>query len=131
MGSAKLPEKISERIDSENFSQYEPIDGKHSNSGIIELKREISKLKSENDKLRREINDLMNGAEISLLQEKIRHMALLLKSPKNSKIKNNQETSPRARISVIKANAIRKIMKKKGGDLRTSKKVKPKKQPSG
>ena len=131
MGSAKLPEKISERLDSDVFHQSDPINGKLSSFGSVELKREIAILKAENDKLRREIKDLKNGTEIALLQDKIRHMAFLLKSPNGSKRKKNQETKPPSRISIIKANAIRKIMKKKSDDLRTGKKIKPKKPPSG
>jgi hypothetical protein len=131
MGSAKIPEKINERLDSDKIIESNPIPGRLSNLGVLELKQEIARLKTENIKLNIEIDNLKNGSEIALLREKIRRMALLLKSPKKSKNKKVQETRPIAKISIIKATSIRKIMKKKGDDLPAIKKSKTTKSLSG
>lgn len=128
MGSAKIPEKINERLDSDKIIESNPIPGRLSNLGVLELKQEIAILRTENKKLSIEIDNLKNGSEIAFLREKIRRMALLLKSPKNKKI---QETRPTAKISIIKAKSIRKIMKKKGDDLPAIKKSRTTKSLSG
>ena len=131
MGSAKIPEKINERLDSDKIIESNPLPGRLSNLGVLELKQEIARLKTENIKLKIEIDNLRNGSEIALLREKIRRMALLSKSPKKIKTKKVQETRPIAKVSIIKAKSIRKIMKKKGDDLPAIKKSKATKSLSG
>jgi hypothetical protein len=126
MGAAKLPEKIIERMDSEINLGSDKIREEHVNYDIFNLKLQIEKLKKENEKLQKIIFDLKNNPESVILRKKIR--ALESKLMKFEKSNSGRVTPPTT--SVMKAKAIRKIMKKKGDDPRSIVKAKSKKASS-
>jgi hypothetical protein len=126
MGTAKLPEKIIERMDSEINLGSDKIRDKYVNYDIFNLKKEIEKLKSENDRLKNIIVNLKNNPETVILRKEIR--SLKSKLMKFEKSKSERILPPTT--SVMKAKAIRKIMKKKGDDPRSIVKAKSKKASS-
>ncbi len=126
MGTAKLPEKIIERMDSEINLGSDKIREKYVNYDIFNLKKQIEKLKTENDKLKNVIFDLKNNPENIILRKEIR----ALKSKLMKFEQSNSGRIPPPATAVMKAKAIRKIMKKKGDDPRSIVKAKSKKASS-